>query len=128
MSGDGRIALEFMNGPAAIPPRSDTLLVVGDGDMPPQPAAWAAVVTVDQAAISPFAHAAGCACCTGRGGGLAAVLGDVFRRRATGALKWFDRVAVLPPRGHEAAWRAALSADVLVSARFAVRPPRTGAA
>ncbi|GAN95915.1 hypothetical protein Geu3261_0041_019 [Komagataeibacter europaeus NBRC 3261] len=121
MTRDGRIALEFLTDRAAIHPRVDTLLVVGAGNAPAQAASWAGVVTVDRPAASPFMHAAGCACCTGRGGGLAAVLGDVFRRRATGDLKWFDRVAVLPPGGQAAAWRAALSGDVLVSARFAVR-------
>ena len=130
MTGDGRIALEFLNAPAAIAPRPDTLLVAAAGDVSAHDAAaWAGVVTVDQPVMPAlFAHGTGCACCTGRGSGLAALLGDVFRRRATGGLKWFDRVAVLPPPGQEAAWRRALSADVLVSARFAVQPPRMGPA
>lgn len=120
MTADGRIPLEFVT---AIPvPRSDTLLVVGDGRTPPAVGAWADV-TVINAVTSPFAHVAGCLCCTGRGEGIAAALGDIFRRRATGGVKWFTRIIVLPPTGQEAAWRAALAGDVLASARFAICPP-----
>ncbi|GBQ56067.1 hypothetical protein [Komagataeibacter swingsii] len=123
MARDGRIMLEFLTRPAICHPRADTLLVVDHAHAPVPGDGWAGVVTVGQAAPSPFSHGTGCACCAGRGGGLAAVLGDVFRRRATGALKWFDRVAVLPPEGQETAWRAALSGDIVVKARFAMQPP-----
>lgn len=128
MTRDGRIMLEFLTRPAIPTPRANTLLVVDRAHAPVPGGAWAGVITVDRPAVSPFMHATGCACCTGQGGGLAAVLGDVFRRRATGELEWFDRVAVLPPEGQETAWRAALSGDVVVNARFAVQPPHPDSA
>ncbi|WP_395370016.1 hypothetical protein [Komagataeibacter diospyri] len=128
MTRDGRIVLEFLTRPAIPHPRADTLLVVDHAHASVSGAAWAGVITVDQPAASPFTHARGCVCCTGRGGGLAAVLGDVVRRRATGDLKWFDRVAVLPPEGQETAWRAALLGDVVVNARFAMQPPHPDSA
>ncbi|MCE2565569.1 hypothetical protein [Komagataeibacter sp. FNDCF1] len=122
MSHDQRIMLEFVTLPHVAPPRGDTLLVVGAGvDVPA--AGWAGVIVVPPStAFAAMGHGTGCACCTGRGGGVAAVLADAFRRRATGALPWFGRVAVVSPPGQEDAWRASLGADVLVTARFAVRP------
>lgn len=128
MSDDRRIVLEFVAGPAALPPRAGTLLVAGAGTVPATMPGWAGVVVVPAASPTAFAamaHGTGCACCTPRGS-VATVLADAFRRRATGVLPWFDRVAVLPPRGQEAAWRAVLAGDVLVCARFALQPGTVG--
>ena len=129
MNDDRCIVLEFLASPAVLPPCANTLLVVGAGMASAAMPGWAGVVAVPAAAPTAFAagaHGAGCACCTGRGGGVAAVLADVFRRRATGALPWFDRVAVAAPPGQEGAWRAALGGDVLVTARFALQPAPVG--
>ncbi|MCE2575923.1 hypothetical protein [Komagataeibacter sp. FNDCR2] len=118
MTADGRIPLEFLTTTTGLAPRPDTLLVTG-ADMPPPPG-WAGLVVVPARAATAFGHGTGCQCCTGRGGTVAATLGDIFRQRATGGLEWFTRVAVLPPVGQARAWRAALEGDVLVSARFAL--------
>jgi hypothetical protein len=59
-------------------------------------------------------HPAGCACCVGRGA-LATALGRLFMARARGEVAFFRRVVVT---GADAATRAALAADSLVSARF----------
>mgnify|MGYP003362936770 CR=1 FL=1 len=128
MNDDQRIVLEFLAGPVPASPRADTLLVAGAGTLPAAVPGWAGVVVVPAPAPAAFAfrsHGAGCACCTPRDG-VAAVLADVFRRRATSDLPWFDRVAVIAPPGQGAAWRAALAGDVLVSARFAPQPDNAG--
>lgn len=126
MSDDRRIMLEFPASPVG-PPRGDTLLVVGADRLPAVVSGWAGVVAVPAStAFATAAHGAGCACCTGRSGGVAAVLADVFRRRATGALPWFDRVVLVAPPGQAGAWRMALERDVLVTARFALHPAPVG--
>ncbi|MBV1830597.1 hypothetical protein HNW77_09250 [Komagataeibacter sp. AV436] len=116
---DGRIVLEFL--PAGMPasPRADTLLVVGAGTPPGPAAGWAGIVVARPGAMA-FTHQAGCQCCLPRGN-LAGLLGDIFRQRATGGLKWFTHVAVLPPPGQEAAWRASVAGDVLAQARFCIK-------
>lgn len=118
MTADGRIPLEFLTDTTGLVPRPDTLLVTGTDGIPAH--GWAGVVMVAARPATAFGHMTGCQCCTGRGGTVAATLGDVFRQRATGGLKWFARVAVLPPVGQAQAWRAALRGDVLVGARFAM--------
>ncbi|KAB8124150.1 hypothetical protein D3W54_07960 [Komagataeibacter medellinensis] len=128
MSDDRRIGLEFVADPAAVPSRAGTLLVAEAGTVPATMPGWAGVVVVPAASPTAFAamaHGMGCGCCTPRGS-VATVLADAFRSRAIGALPWFDRVAVLPPPGLEAAWRAALAGDVLVCARFALQPGNVG--
>ncbi|WP_242501202.1 hypothetical protein [Komagataeibacter xylinus] len=117
---DGRIALEFLAVGTSLTPRADTLLLVGDGRAPGPAEGWAGVVVVRSAPTAFAQHAAGCLCCTPRRG-LAGVLGEIFRQRATGGQKWFTRVAVVPPPGQEAAWRADVAQDVLAQARFCVR-------
>ncbi|WP_242621939.1 hypothetical protein [Komagataeibacter xylinus] len=116
---DGRIALEFQVAGTPLTPRADTLLLVGDGSQPDPAEGWAGVVAVRSAPTAFAQHAAGCLCCTARGG-LAGVLGEIFRQRAMGDQKWFTRVAVVPPPGQEAAWRADVARDVLAQARFSI--------
>ncbi|GAB6967549.1 hypothetical protein JCM25156A_15860 [Komagataeibacter kakiaceti JCM 25156] len=118
MTAEGRIPLEFLTTTAGLAPRPDTLLVTGDDIS--APLGWAGMVVVSARPATAFGHGTGCQCCTGRSGTVAAALGDIFRQRATGGLKWFTRVALLPPVGQAQAWRAALEGDVLVSARFAL--------
>ncbi len=61
-------------------------------------------------------HVPGCACCVGRGP-LAAALGRLFIARAKGEVGFFRRVVVT---GADAAVRAGLAEDTLVSARFRI--------
>ena len=61
-------------------------------------------------------HVPGCACCVGRGA-LAAALGGLFIARAKGEVEFFRRVVVT---GADAAARAGLADDALVSARFRI--------
>ncbi|PYD66246.1 hypothetical protein CDI09_09270 [Komagataeibacter nataicola] len=118
MMADGRIVVEFVAADGAVTPRADTLLVVGDGRQPGPAEGWAGMV-VAQPAATAFTHALGCQCCLPRGG-LAGLMGDLFRKRATGGLKWFTRLVVVPPPGQEALWRASMEKDVLAQARFRV--------
>jgi hypothetical protein len=62
------------------------------------------------------AHGAGCACCVPRSGA-ATALATLFRERAVGGPAFAGVLAVVGAAG-EAAVRAALAADPLVSARF----------
>ncbi|QHC34871.1 hypothetical protein [Komagataeibacter xylinus] len=116
---DGRIVLEFVPPDRPLAPRADTLLVVGEGRQPGPAQGWAGVVLA-QAGTSPFMHGAGCQCCLPRNG-FAGLLGDIFRKRATGDLKWFTHVAVLPPPGQDVAWRGSVAGDVLAQARFCLK-------
>jgi hypothetical protein len=60
-------------------------------------------------------HPIACACCVGRGPA-AQAMDRLFLDRVRGTRPWFDRL-VVDPAG-EAAVRAALAEDAVVSARF----------
>ena len=117
---DGRIVVEFVVAGGPVTPHPDTLLVVGDGSEPGPAEGWAGLV-VAQPATTTLTHGKGCQCCLPRSG-FAALLGDLFRKRATGGLKWFTRLVVVAPPGQEAAWRASMEKDMLAQARFRMSP------
>lgn len=62
-------------------------------------------------------HSVACACCSVRTPA-AEALGQLFAQRARGETPFFRRVLVIGGAGHEAAVRAALDFDPVVSARF----------
>jgi len=67
--------------------------------------------------VPALGHATGCACCIPLGP-VAAALAAMFRARATNAAPFFTRVIVLASPAGQEAIRAALSNDVLTSARY----------
>jgi hypothetical protein len=67
--------------------------------------------------VSAFGHVPGCACCIPRGPA-AAAFAAMFRARATNAAPFFTRVIVIASSAGQDAIRAALSNDVLTSARY----------
>jgi hypothetical protein len=90
-----------------------------EGDAAPPPGRPAERFTLPAGAAG---HAIGCACCTPRGPA-AEALGALFLARARGSVGFFRRViAVTSPAG-EAAVRAAIGSDPLVSARFRLAQP-----
>lgn len=120
---DGRIALELCaRGTAPVADVDTVLVTVGQnigqdmGDIDTH-AHWGAVVPFTPP-TGLFSHGGGCACCTGRGQGLAGLLGDLFRRRATGALPWFGRVVVMADAARLATLRQEMTADLVVRARY----------
>ncbi|MBV1833837.1 P-loop NTPase family protein [Novacetimonas pomaceti] len=116
---DGRIALELCaRDTAPVADANAVLVTVGQdmGDIDAH-AKWGAVVPFTPLP-APFSHGGGCACCTGRGQGLAALLGDLFRRRATGGLPWFGRVVVMADAARLSALRREMTADLVVRARY----------
>ena len=108
---DARLPLRF--GPLETRAPDEAVLTDGPAS-PPAPAA------TFEAASAP-AHAPGCACCTPRSAA-ATALASLFRDRAiSGARPFRSVLAVVGPPG-EAAIRAALDTDPLVSARFRLAP------
>jgi hypothetical protein len=108
---DARIPIRFGTEPAA----GEAVLV--EGDAPVQ--AGRAVARVRLPAAS--AHSAGCACCVSRGPA-AEALAHLFLARARGDVAWFGEVvAVMTTPEGEAAVRAALADDPVVSARYRLR-------
>lgn len=110
---------------AGAPPADAAFLLEGEPDAPgcvpgcvPPGAAVARFALPAPTAVAPSAHPAGCACCTPRGP-VAEALGRLFLARARGEVGFFRSVIARPasPAG-EAAIRAALAGDPLVSARF----------
>lgn len=63
------------------------------------------------------AHPVACACCSVRTPA-AEALGQLFAQRARGETLFFQRVLVVGSPEHQAAVRAALDCDPVVSARF----------
>jgi hypothetical protein len=117
---DGRVGVRF--GAAGDAGPEEALLIEGDapgGDDAP----------ADRVAVASFAvpvrvatHPVGCACCAPRGP-VAVVLGRLFLARARGEVPWFRSVvAVTRSAAGEGAVRAALTDDVVTSARFREDP------
>lgn len=113
---DGRIALELVDDAAfaRLPGDRETLVLrmaatdAGDGH-------WLDQVVMP--APSPFAHGAGCVCCT-PDGAIAAMLADLFRARVTGQRPWFVRVMVVVPTALREGTRQALEENRVVAARY----------
>jgi hypothetical protein len=129
---DGRIGVRFGAAEDAGP--EDALLIEsvapGAGEAPGDhvvPSAGAA--PTDRPALASFilpvrvaTHPLGCACCTPRGP-VAEALGRLFLARARGELPWFRSVvAVTCSAAGADAVRAALTADVVTTARFRADP------
>jgi hypothetical protein len=125
-AGDGRIGVRFGAAEDAGP--EDALLIEGeapvagiaprDGDAP-----------ADRPAIARFTlpirvptHPPGCTCCAPRGP-VAEALGRLFLARARGEVPWFRSVVAVThsTTGAEAV-RAALTGDVVTTARFRQDP------
>ena len=126
--GDGRIGVRF--GAASDAGPEDALLIEdvardageapGDGVALMGGAAPAARPALAQftAPVRIAAHPFGCMCCTQRGP-VAEALGRLFLARARGELPWFRSVvAVTCSAAGADAVRAALTADVVTTARF----------
>jgi hypothetical protein len=103
---DARIPVVF--GDVASVNPDDAVLLDTDGAAP----VAAAVARITPAAVS---HPAGCACCLPRGK-VAEALGALFLARVRGEVGFFRRVVICVQ--DQAAIRAALTEDALVSARF----------
>lgn len=123
---DGRIRLDLC-GPGALPPDARAVLVRVGPDAPAaaQDRGWAAVVPFAPPAPTAFGHGAGCGCCLGRGG-IGALLGDLFRRRATGDIAWFARVVVMADAASLPALRRDVTTDIVVRARYRATDEQTG--
>ncbi|POF62078.1 hypothetical protein CFR73_06160 [Novacetimonas maltaceti] len=115
---DGRIRLELCS-PGALPPDARTVLVRVGPAAPgeAQAGGWAAVVPLAPPAPAAFGHGAACGCCVGRAG-IGALLGDLFRRRATGGIAWFARVVIMADAAYLPALRRDVSTDIVVRARY----------
>jgi hypothetical protein len=113
-AGDARIGVRFGAAEDAGP--EDALLIEGDA-------------LADRPAVARFAvpvriatHPLGCTCCAPRGP-VAEALGRLFLARARGELPWFRSViAVTHSAGGAEAVRAALTGDVVTTARFRQDP------
>jgi len=125
-AGDGRIRVRFgVEGDAG---PEDALLIEGEA-----PAAGIAPrdggAPADRPAIARFTlpvrvptHPLGCICCAPRGP-VAEALGRLFLARARGEVPWFRSVvAVTHAAGGVDAVRAALTGDVVTTARFRQDP------
>jgi hypothetical protein len=111
---DARVPVRLS--PAGEPPADAAFLLEGDGKAPEGAGPSAPVARFTPPA--PSGHAIGCACCTPRGP-VAEALGRLFLARARGEVGFFRSVIARPASAAgEAAIRAALADDPLVSARF----------
>jgi hypothetical protein len=113
-AGDGRIGVRFGAAEDAGP--EDALLIEGDAlaDRPD-------VARFTQPIRVPT-HPPGCICCAPRGP-VAEALGRLFLARARGESPWFRSVvAVTHSAGGADAVRAALTGDVVTTARFRQDP------
>ena len=109
-AGDGRIAV-VLGGAAG---EGDAVLLEGDGVLPEGAAA--------RFTVEAGGHAIGCACCVPRSDA-ARALARLFLARARGEVALFRRVvAVTASPAGQAAVTAAVTGDVLASARFAMVP------
>lgn len=102
---DARLPIRF----GALDSRQGDEAVVTDGPRAAAPAAFFATTEAG--------HIPGCACCVPRSGA-AAALGTLFRERATTAGPPFRGVLAVVGAAGEAAIRAALDGDPVVSARY----------
>lgn len=113
---DARVPLVFAEDSLTVPEGgtagpSAVLTVAPPPPLPP----WAVAGASFDAGVTAGPHAAGCACCQGRGGA-ALALDRLFQARARGACPWFARVVVAADAA--SAVRAALRDDALSAARF----------
>ncbi len=111
--GDGRIPVSL--GPGT--PCAGDALLVQDGL--PAPDGFPAIRF--RLPAEGMAHAVGCPCCAPRNPA-AAALGMLFRARARGEVPWFERVLALADARGRATVIAALTDDLLVTARFVEAP------
>jgi hypothetical protein len=115
---DARVPVRIVTHLTDAPPEAAVLLE-GEGAWPDRPTAcFTLPPTTD--------HAIGCACCLPRGPA-AQALGHLFLARARGDVPFFREVlAVAVTTPGEAAVRAALAEDPVVSARFRLHPGSIG--
>lgn len=121
---DARIPIVIVADPAALaaaltsgPPAAVLLGPAPEGASRPEtsPPGAVALARFD---LSGPAHAAACACCTGRGPA-AAALDRLFQARIRNACPWFERVIALAETpAAEAEIAAALVRDAVTAARF----------
>lgn len=110
-SSDGRIPVLLAGREAA--GADDAVLLEGDGALPPGAAARFSAAG---------SHAIGCACCVPRSDA-ARALARLFLARARGEVAFRRVVAVTESPAGRAAVIAAVTGDVLASARFALAWP-----
>ena len=111
-SSDGRIPVLLAGREAA--GADDAVLLEGDGALPPGAAA--------RFSAASGSHAIGCACCVPRSDA-ARALARLFLARARGEVAFRRVVAVTASPAGRAAVTAAVTGDVLASARFALASP-----
>ena len=110
VTDDARIGVRFGAASDAGP---DAALLI-EGDAPAERPAAARFTLLARIATHPF----GCACCAPRGP-VAEALGRLFLARARGELPWFHSViAVTCTDAGADAVRAALTSDIVTTARF----------
>ena len=109
---DGRIAVVFVD--QAVSKDGDALLVEGERPVPPR-------TRVERFELAASDHVPGCLCCRARSPA-ASALSRLFLAHATRPREPLWRVLVLAtPEGRQAVL-AALEQDVLLRARFGLRP------
>ncbi len=115
---DARIPIEIVPDEAALAvalASGKPAAVLAEAPPPALPAGAVALASFD---LSGPTHAAGCACCAGRGAA-ALALDRLFQARTRGATGWFDRVVALAETpSAQAEVRTALREDAVTAARF----------